>query len=117
MRSWLNDLYVWERSDNENKNDNDNDNDNRIKDSNITDTEAVVNKSGNSDVDVNVSVDIDTMPIALAILVQSLVKKEITDEEFEIATKKLFNLTENYHEKKKERESKVKYFNDNIWRR
>ncbi|MGN7297417.1 hypothetical protein [Ferdinandcohnia sp. SAFN-114] len=111
MRSWLNDLYVWERSDNEIKNDN------RIKDSNITDTEAVVNKSGNSDVDVNVSVDIDTMPIALAILVQSLVKKEITDEEFEIATKKLFNLSEKYHEARKKKESKVKYFNDNIWRR
>ncbi|MEH7239236.1 hypothetical protein [Bacillus sp. JJ1562] len=115
MRSWLNDLHVWERSDNENKNDNNNDN--RIKDSNITDTDAVVNKSGNSDVDVNVSIDIDTMPIALAILVQSLVKKEISDEEFEIATKKLFNLSESYREERKKRESKVKYFNDNIWRR
>ncbi|MFT4412463.1 hypothetical protein ACLM5H_01260 [Fredinandcohnia humi] len=119
MRSWLNDLYYWEKSNNDNDNDNNNENKNKntIKDADITDTEASVNQSGNSDVDVNVSVNVDTMPIALAILYQSLLRKEISNEEFELAANKLMDLTDKYRESKKKKDSKVRYFNNDVWRR
>jgi hypothetical protein len=77
-------------------------------------TEAAVSKSGNSDVDVNVKIDIDTMPIALAILCLSVANKQLTNEEFEEATRKLFELNDKYM---RDNKSNVKYFNENIWRR
>ncbi|WP_081485636.1 hypothetical protein [Bacillus methanolicus] len=78
-------------------------------------SEATVNQSGNSDVDVNVKVNIDTMPIALALLCQSFANKQLTKEEFEIAVKKLLELTDKYRESKNEKKSNVKYINKDIW--
>ncbi|WP_099354172.1 hypothetical protein [Fredinandcohnia onubensis] len=88
---------------------------NRLSNSKIV--EAGVKQSGNSDVDVNVFVEVDVIPIALAFLCLSLVKKEISNEEFEFAAKKLLDQTDKYRETKKRRNSNVKYFNENIWRR
>ncbi|MEK5443690.1 hypothetical protein [Fredinandcohnia sp. FSL W7-1320] len=104
MESLFSDKDVWGKSSK-----------NRL--SNSESIQASVNKSGNSDVDVNVMVEIDMVPVALAFLCLSLVKKEISNEEFEIATKKLLDQTDKYRENKKRRNSNVKYFNDNIWRR
>jgi hypothetical protein len=107
MQSRLNHPSFWRKSTNAN-----------IEKENISDethvTEAAVSKSGNSDVDVNVKIDIDTMPIALAVLCLSLANKQLTKEEFEEATRKLFELNDKYI---KDRKSNVKYFNENIWRR
>jgi hypothetical protein len=107
MDSVFNDEIFWGKSSRNNKN--------RLSNSEII--EASVNKSGNSDVDVNVIVEIDMIPIALVFLCLSLVKKELSNEEFELATKKLLEKTNKYRENKKEKNTNVKYFNDNIWRR
>ena len=72
MESLFSDKDVWGKSSK-----------NRL--SNSESIQASVNKSGNSDVDVNVMVEIDMVPVALAFLCLSLVKKEISNEEFEKA--------------------------------
>jgi hypothetical protein len=80
---------------------------------------STINQSGNSDVDVNVSVEVDTMPIALAILCQAYIKKELTNQQLESAVDKLLDLTDRYRDKKrgKSSSSDVLYLNNNIWRR
>jgi hypothetical protein len=82
-------------------------------------TESTINQSGNSDVDVNVLVEVDTMPIALAILCQAFIKKELTNQQLESAVNKLLDLTDKYRDKKrgKSSSSDVLYLNNNIWRR
>lgn len=78
-----------------------------------------VDHSGNSDVDVNVNVQVDTMPIALSLLCISLANKQISRQEFESAVEELIDLTNRYKKSERERESRVKLFNENrgnrIW--
>ena len=64
------------------------------------DNEAKIGHSGNSNVDVNVNVEIDTTAIAYAILCSSLAKKELTNDEFEFAVKKLEELMSEKQRKK-----------------
>ncbi|MFA1818923.1 hypothetical protein ACDX78_01765 [Virgibacillus oceani] len=52
---------------------------------------SLVRESGNSDVDV--SVKVDTTPIAFAMLCSLLATKQISNEEFESAVRKLEELT------------------------
>lgn len=63
MESLFSDKDVWGKSSK-----------NRL--SNSESIQASVNKSGNSDVDVNVMVEIDMVPVALAFLCLSLVKRK-----------------------------------------
>lgn len=107
METLFNDNTFWGKSSDNNKN--------RLL--NSESIEASVNKSGNSDVDVNVFVEVDMIPVALAFLCLSLVRKEVTNEEFEMAAKKLLEHTDKYRENKKKKNTNVKYFNDTIWRR
>lgn len=60
----------------------------KIKSENIN----TIGQSGNSDVDVRVDVFVDTTAIAFAILTSLLATKQMTNEEFEIAVKRLENL-------------------------
>ncbi|OMP67374.1 hypothetical protein [Domibacillus epiphyticus] len=52
-----------------------------------------IGESGNSDVDVNVDVKVDTMPIAFAMLCSLWAAKQLSDEDFELAVRKLEDLT------------------------
>jgi len=62
----------------------------RIKGENINN----IGQSGNSDVDVHVDVHVDTTAIAFAILTSLLATKQMTEEEFNIAVRRLENLTQ-----------------------
>ena len=53
-----------------------------------------IGQSGNSDVDVHVDVHVDTTAIAFAILTSLLATKQMTEEEFDIAIRRLENLTQ-----------------------
>jgi hypothetical protein len=55
--------------------------------------EAAINHSGNSDVDI--SIQLDTTPIAFAMLCSLLATKQLSNEEFELAVRKLEDLTKN----------------------
>ena len=93
-------------------NDLDNDFSSRSKSKN--DNQAKIGHSGNSNVDVNVNVEIDTTAIAYAILCSSLAKKELTNEEFEFALKKLENLMSK--NKERDRIIKKKVIRDKLFR-
>lgn len=77
--------------------------------------EAKIGHSGNSNVDVNVNVEIDTTAIAYAILCSSLAKKELTNEEFEFAVKKLEDLMSE-KQRKKPNYKKEGYHRDRLFR-
>ncbi len=62
----------------------------KIKNENIN----TIGQSGNSDVDVQVEVIVDTTAIAFAILTSLLATKQMTNEEFNIALRRLENLTQ-----------------------
>ncbi|MBW8348951.1 hypothetical protein K0H71_05705 [Bacillus sp. IITD106] len=62
----------------------------KIKSENIN----TIGQSGNSDVDVKIDVFVDTTAIAFAILTSLLATKQMTNEEFEIAVRRLENLTQ-----------------------
>ena len=52
-----------------------------------------IGQSGNSDVDVQVDVFVDTTPIAFAILTSLLATKQMSEEEFDEALRRLQKLT------------------------
>ncbi|MCP3762381.1 hypothetical protein NLX67_08255 [Domibacillus sp. A3M-37] len=52
-----------------------------------------IGDSGNSDVDVNVIVKVDTIPIAFAMLCSMWASKQMSDEDFELAVRKLEKIT------------------------
>jgi hypothetical protein len=88
-----------------------------IEDENAILTGATLNQSGNSDVDVNVTVEVDTMPIALAILCQAYIKKELNNEQLESAVNKLTELTDRYRDINRRSQSEVLSFKNNTRRR
>ncbi|WP_084544083.1 hypothetical protein [Paenisporosarcina indica] len=55
-----------------------------------------IGKSGNSDVDVNVNVIVDTTSIAFAYLCSMLATKKMTNDEFDIAVRKLEEMTQRH---------------------
>lgn len=80
--------------------------------------ESLIRQSGNSDVDV--SVQVDTTPIAFAMLCSLLATKQLSNEEFESAVRKLEELTSNkkYHSLRENNDiSKAKLFNERRRRR
>jgi hypothetical protein len=83
--------------------------------------QSQIGHSGNSDVDINVNVQVDTMPIAFAILCSLLATKQLTNEEFDLAIRKLEVLSNNYKKSNYIREvndvSKVKLLNQSKWGR
>lgn len=62
----------------------------KIKSENVN----TIGQSGNSDVDVKIDVFVDTTAIAFAILTSLLATKQMTNEEFDIAVRRLENLTQ-----------------------
>ncbi|WP_316569419.1 hypothetical protein [Neobacillus sp. YIM B06451] len=66
-----------------------------------------IGHSGNSNVDVNVNIQIDTKAIAYALLCSSLARKEMTNEEFSFAIKKLEELM--HKDQKKEPENRRRH--------
>lgn len=60
-----------------------------IVDINSNQSKAKVTHSGNSDVDVYTNIQIDVMPIAFAILYSLLAMKKLSNEEFELAIRRL----------------------------
>lgn len=61
--------------------------------SDLDSNQASIGHSGNSDVDVHVNIDVDTRPIAYAVLCSLLATKQLSQSEFEIAVKKMEELT------------------------
>jgi hypothetical protein len=55
----------------------------------IHSSQSKVSHSGNSDVNVHINIQVDVKPIALAILYSLLAKKQLSNEEFELALSKL----------------------------
>jgi hypothetical protein len=55
----------------------------------INSNQSQVAHSGNSDVNVHINIQVDVKPIALAILYSLLAKKQLSNEEFESALRKL----------------------------
>lgn len=51
--------------------------------------QSQVAHSGNSDVNVHINIQVDVKPIALAILYSLLAKNQLSNEEFELALRKL----------------------------
>lgn len=76
--------------------------------------EALLHQSGNSDVDINIT--IDTMPIAYAMLCSLLATKQISNEEFNSAVRKLDDLTFN-KSSQKSNTSHEKRYKERNWRR
>jgi hypothetical protein len=81
--------------------------------------QSQIGHSGNSDVDVNVNIQVDTMPIAFAILCSLLATKQLTNEEFESAVRKLETLSNHYKKSNYRRETndgpEVKLLNPKRW--
>lgn len=61
---------------------------------------ASIGHSGNSDVDVHVNIDVDTRPIAYAVLCSLYATKQMSQVEFELAVKKMEELTDKSKTKK-----------------
>ncbi|WP_274854051.1 hypothetical protein [Bacillus methanolicus] len=55
----------------------------------IQSNQSQVAHSGNSDVNVHVNIQVDVTPIAFAVLYSLLATKQLSNEEFELALKKL----------------------------
>lgn len=51
--------------------------------------QSQVAHSGNSDVNIHINIQVDVKPIALAILYSLLAKNQLSNEEFELALRKL----------------------------
>jgi hypothetical protein len=86
----------------------------RVSSFDVQSNKSSIDHSGNSDVDVNVNVQVDTTPIAFAILCSLLATGQFSNEEFELAVRKLEELTNNkksYSARERDGLSKVKLFN------
>ncbi len=78
--------------------------------SNASSTE--IGQSGNSDVDLKIDVHVDTIAIGYAILCSLLATKQMDNEEFKLAVRKLEELTrKSYYGKDTNNLSNVKLFN------
>ncbi len=77
---------------------------------NATSTE--IGQSGNSDVDLKIDVHVDTIAIGYAILCSLLATKQMDNEEFKMAVRKLDELTrKSYYGKDTNELSNVRLFN------
>lgn len=75
-----------------------------------------IGQSGNSDVDLKIDVHVDTIAIGYAILCSLLATKQMDNDEFKMAVRKLEELTrKTYYGRDTNNLSNVRLFNNKSW--